>query len=429
MAGPIMSYTAADTFTNSVASHFAMTEFSPDLSTSAGGTTGAEAVPAPLTFDLITERAAFDALEADWNALFARAGRSTQVFLTFNWNWHWANHYLASAPGGIAGLNLAVVTARRAGRLVMVWPLVSERVRGITQIFWMGEPVSQYGDVLIDDMDDQLEAMRAGWQFLKSHAKGDIVRLRRVRADATVAPLIAEIGALASNQQTAPFLDLASAKSFTDYEQRYSAKARRNRRRHLRRLEEQSEVTFTRQRGGAVARELAVEALKHKAAWLADRGLVSHAISDQRMSRFFADAAEAASHPVDCVVSSLKANGETAALDVSFACKGRLVVHVIVFNLKHEKAGVGSLLLEQCIRDAFSEGMTTLDMMAPGDNYKLDWADASVEVTDWSRPLTIAGHTYARIYLGLVRGKVKKAMAAMPQSLRRLVSGNTGRAA
>ena len=28
----------------------------------------------------------------------------------------------------------------------------AERVRGIRQIFWMGEPVSQYGDVVIDDI-------------------------------------------------------------------------------------------------------------------------------------------------------------------------------------------------------------------------------------------------------------------------------------
>ncbi|MEQ1714538.1 MAG: GNAT family N-acetyltransferase [Hyphomicrobium sp.] len=382
-----------------------------------------------LHFELVTERGQFDALEADWTALFSRAGKSSQVFQTFNWNWHWANHYLSCAPGGIPGLKLAIVTARRAGKLVIIWPLVSERMRGITQIFWMGEPVSQYGDVLIDDIPDSLDALRAGWRFLKSHAKGDIVRLRRVRADAAVAPLMAEIGALASNQQTAPYLDLASAETFDAYEQRYSSKARRNRRRHLRRLEEQGEVQFSRLHGGAAARDLAEQALKLKAEWLADRGLVSHAIGDARMTRFFAAAAEAATHPVDCVVSSLKAQGETAALDVSFACKGRMAVHVIVFNLKYEKAGVGSLLLEQSIRDAYAEGTTTIDLMAPGDNYKLDWADASIDVTDWSRPLTIAGHTYARIYLGLVRGQVKKAMAAMPQSLRRLVTGGSNHAA
>ena len=204
-------------------------------------------------FELVTERTAFDALETDWNALFDRAGRSSQVFQTFNWNWHWANHYLSGAPGGIEGLNLSIVTARRDGQLIMVWPLVSERVRGITQIFWMGEPVSQYGDVIIDNLPDALDVMRAGWAFLASHAKGDVVRLRRVRSDAAVAPLMAEIGARITDRQKAPYLDLTSAPSFAKYEERYSGQVRRNRRRLSRRLEEQGPMLFERHKGGAEA--------------------------------------------------------------------------------------------------------------------------------------------------------------------------------
>jgi hypothetical protein len=75
---------------------------------------------------LLTERADFDVLEADWNALFERAGKPTQVFQTFNWNWHWANHYLASSPGGVEGVKLSLATARRNGRLIMRWSLVAE---------------------------------------------------------------------------------------------------------------------------------------------------------------------------------------------------------------------------------------------------------------------------------------------------------------
>jgi CelD/BcsL family acetyltransferase involved in cellulose biosynthesis len=374
-------------------------------------------------FELISHRADFDRLETEWNALFARAGRSAQVFQTFSWNWHWANHYLGSSPGGIAGVELSLVTARRDGKLIMVWPLVAERVRGIRQIFWMGEPVSQYGDVVIDDIPDRMEVMRGAWDFLKTHARGDLLRLRRVRADALIAPLLESLGALASNTQKAPFLDLASAKNFDDYEQRYSARWRRNRRRLLRRLEEQGPVTFERLRKGARARELATKAVAMKSLWLADRGLVSHALSDARMSRFFADAAEARSRDTGCVVSVLSSNGEPAALDVSFACKGRLAMHVIVFNLKFEKAGVGALLTERCLKDAFKEGITTLDMLAPGDNYKLDWADDALEVNDWSQPMSIAGQAYARIYLGFVRDQLKTALASMPQSLRRIVAG------
>jgi CelD/BcsL family acetyltransferase involved in cellulose biosynthesis len=375
-----------------------------------------------VNFALITDRPAFDALEAEWNELFDRAGRPTQVFQTFNWNWHWANHYLSGSPGGIEGLKLSIVTGRRDGRLVMIWPLVSERVRGITQIFWMGEPVSQYGDVIIDDVPDALDVMRAGWAFLSATAKGDVVRLRRVRKDAAIAPLMEDIGARVTDRQKAPYLDLASAPSFAKYEERYSGRTRRNRKRLARRLEEQGTVEFERHSGGPQARALAMKALELKAEWLRHRGLVSHAISDARMARFFSDAAEGKDKSANCIVSALKVNGEPAALEVSFTCKGRLAMHVIVYSLKFEKSGAGALLMEKSLRDGYTDGIGVYDMLAPGDNYKLDWADESAEVDDWVKPLSLAGFTYARLYLGLLRSRAKHAIEAMPESLRRMLS-------
>jgi len=380
---------------------------------------------ASTAFELISDRAAFEALESEWNALFARAGQPAQVFQTFNWNWHWCNRYLGCAEGGVPGVKLSIVIGRRDGKLVMIWPMVSERVRGITQIFWMGEPLSQYGDVIVDDLPDRMDVLRAGWRFLRSHARGDLLRLRRVRDDAVIAPLIEEIGALPSNTLTAPYLDLASAKDFAAYEQRYSGKARKNRRRLLRRLEELGPVAFERLRGGPRARHLALQAVALKNAWLKDRGLVSSAIGDNRVRRFFADVAEASSHPVDCVVSALTSNGQLAALEVSFACKQRLAMHLIVFNLKFEKSGAGALLMEQGLRDAYGEGFSTIDMLAPGDNYKLDWADGAISVTDWCQPLSLAGYTYAKFYLGFMRERLKSTLAGMPQPLRRLLSGGT----
>ncbi len=88
----------------------------------------------------VSDRAGFDALEAEWNALFERAGRSTQLFQRFNWLWHWCNHYLADPQAPGRGSRLAIVTARREGRLVMVWPLVSERAGGYQDALVDGRP-------------------------------------------------------------------------------------------------------------------------------------------------------------------------------------------------------------------------------------------------------------------------------------------------
>ena len=370
---------------------------------------------------LITARRDFDALEAEWNDLFTRAGRPTHVFQSFNFCWHWANHYLSSSPGGIPRLTLSIVTGRRNGRLIMVWPLVSERVRGVTQTFWMGNPVSQYGDVLLDGEADALPVMRAGLDFLRARSNSDLLRLRRVRSDSNVAPLMGVIDAQVTDRQLAPYMDLTTATDFAAFEQRYSGKTRKNRRRLARRLEEKGAVEFVRLRGGDEARALAIQSIKLKSSWLKDRGLVSNAIADERMSRVFADLAEGKLKPVECIVSAMKSNGEAAALEVSFACKGRLAMHLIAFNLEYEKSGAGVLLLEQSLKKGYDEGLAVYDMLAPGDPYKFDWCDRSDAVSDWVKPLSLKGHLYARLYLAL-RGPAKALLKNMPQPMRRLLS-------
>jgi CelD/BcsL family acetyltransferase involved in cellulose biosynthesis len=376
---------------------------------------------ANLELSLVTDRADFDALEDEWNALFDRAGKPIHVFQSFNFCWHWANHYLQQQSSK-TGASLSIVTGRRNGRLIMVWPLVSERAHGVTQTFWMGEPASQYGDALVDAVADAADVLAAGFKFLRQEIASDVLRLRRVRGDANVARLLPEIGAQIADQQIAPYMDLSTAKNFGSFEERFSSKSRRNRRRLARRLEEKGPLEFVRLHGGKKAGELAAQAIAVKSEWLKDRGLLSNALNDPRTPYLFSDLATGADKPVPCVVSVLKTDGETASYEISFICKGRLVVHVMAFALEYEKAGVGVLLLEQNLKKGYDEGLAIYDMMAPGDPYKLDWCDQSEPVTDWTVPVSAKGHFYARIYLGFLRGRLKSALKSVPQPVRRLLS-------
>jgi CelD/BcsL family acetyltransferase involved in cellulose biosynthesis len=395
-----------------------------------GGAAGLGPLPAqaaaqeaqPCELALISDRASFDALEAEWNDLFRRSGRGSQLFQSFNWNWHWCNHYLDSESQGADATSLAVVTGRRGGRLVMVWPLMRERAAGLSQLSWMGEPVSQYGDVLIEDGPDAVALLREAWSFIKARLAPDLARLRKVRDDAAVAPLLAELGAVPVLRLEAPYLDLASAKDFAAYETRYSPRSRRNRRRLARRFEERGAMTFERCLEGTRARDLALLAINMKRTWLKERGLVSPALSDARMSRFFADVAEGRSRPAGCQISALTCDGEAAAIEIDLRCKDCTVMHVIVFNLKYEKAGAGVLLLEETIAKSFGNGCRTFDLLAPANGYKLDWADGVAGVTDWALPLSLKGWAFARLYLGLARPALKAALGALPVSLRRLLA-------
>jgi len=374
---------------------------------------------ASLSFDTIRDRAGLEALEGEWNALFERAGCSTHVFQTFNWCWHWCNHFLPPVHRNDSSTTLHVLAARRAGRLVMIWPLVLERVAGFRRLAFLGAPVSQYGDILVDSLPDRKQALAEAFAHLVASSGADVLHLRKVRADANIAEVLHQCGALELERTQAPYLDLSSAPDFATYETRFSSKARKNRRRLLRRFEDRSPAVLTEYRNSGRARQMAELALMLKRAWLKDKGLVSPALADARTNGFFMDAAEGAIRPVGCTITSLESRGEATALEIAFDCKGRRAVHVLVYALKYERLSPGQLLIERSIKQAFAEGFSTYDLLAPADAYKLEWADATVDVADWAYGVTLKGRLFARHYLGHLHPRLKAVVKRFAQALRR----------
>jgi CelD/BcsL family acetyltransferase involved in cellulose biosynthesis len=384
----------------------------------------ASAVPAAvagtnnLEFALISDQAGIAALEADWSALFERAGCGTQVFQTFSWNWQWCHHYVWNEPRP-AEHGAVVVTARRHGRLVMVWPLAMERVSGLRQLSWMGEPVSQYGDILADTDSVDDAALAAAWTFIVKSLQPDVVRFRRVRADAVIAPLLQRLSSLQTVINEAPYLDLSADVDMAAYEQRHSSKARKNRRRLIRRLEEQGVVAFAVLAGRPEAGDAAARAVELKQDWLRDRGLLSPAVADPRFGKFMAAVAASTQHNAGVQVSVMTLNNVAIGVQIWVLAKQRLALHVIVYDLTYEKSGVGVLHLENMVATAFDRGITVVDMLAPKAQYKLDWADGVVAVIDHAVPVSVVGRLYAHVYLGFVREQAKALVQRLPKDLRR----------
>ena len=378
-----------------------------------------------LVFEIVATRAGFDGLETDWNALFARAGRSAQVFQGFNWNWHWANHFLIETRGR---MNLAVATGRRDGRLVMVWPLVMEKTSVLRVLAWMGEPVSQYGDVLMDEDTCGQTELAAAWAFIVAGLKPDLARLNKTRADSVIAPLLANLGAISTQELEAPYLDLTSAPTFAAYEERYSSKDRKNRKRLARRLEEHGAVSYMAFGEGWDAARITRSAIELKRVWLRDKGLVSPALADARTLAFFGAAAADLSRPAQIRVAALMCGGNIAAVEIAFKCRDRMVIHIMAYDRAFEKAAAGILLLERMIATSLEGGVGVYDLMAPGDGYKKEWADGAVRVNDFAVPLTVKGRIFAHGYLAFARPRLKAAVARIPLSTRRALSGRLAKA-
>jgi CelD/BcsL family acetyltransferase involved in cellulose biosynthesis len=372
-----------------------------------------------LRFEVVQSTTAIDALSTDWNELFAHAGRPTQVFQTHAFSALWARIYSSDAKTA----SLAIIIARQAGRLVMVWPLVVERSLGLKVVSWLGAPIAQYGDVLIapSETTSASGVISQAWDYIQNTLRPDVLRLRKVRSDAAITPFLARIGAIELLRQEAPAVTL-KATGTQSFEDRQSAKARKNRRRLLRRLEEQGTVTFQTAAGNAQAAGLAVAALDIKRRWLTERGLHSQAFAGDRLDRFFKAAAADPDSPTGCTVFTLSLDGRPLSALMGFACGNRMTLHVIGYDLDFERSGAGVLGLEATLRHCEQAGMTAVDLLAPRADYKLDWADETVDVVDHALPVTLKGRAYVSMYDQGLRPAAKSTLEKLPLALRKTLT-------
>jgi len=395
---------------------------------SGSGAEGSAAVRDPacgLDLNLVSDTAGFEALESEWCDLFDRAGQSHQLFQSYNWNWHWCQTYLISETKRNSA-KLSIVVGKSDGRLVMVWPLITDSRMGVKYVCWMGRPVSQYSDVLIEEGPSQMAWLNEGWRFVCTRLGADLICLPKVREDAVLAGLAQNLGFRSVLEAEAPYADLSKAGTYEVFAARSSARLRKNRRRQHRRLCEQGKVSIEVLTRGKAACAAVQQAIEMKCHWLANHGLVSKAFADDRIDRFFASVLTSPGRPTGCQVSVMKVGREIAAVVIGIICKGRHAIHICTYNPdpRFIRSGAGALLIDATVQNSLDMDLVNFDMMAPGDAYKYEWAGASVKVRDYTVPLTLRGQAYAT--LGSCTHSAKLAFEMAPQCLRRALLALAG---
>ncbi|MGI9408109.1 MAG: GNAT family N-acetyltransferase, partial [Hyphomicrobiaceae bacterium] len=335
----------------------------------------------------------------------------------FEWVRHWCDHFLAE-PTRLSGVDLCIVTARIGPELVMIWPLVRECRLGQCHIKWIGEPVSQYGDTLVANRPDADALISAGLDFISAALGEDMVILRKVRSDSRVANVLQRRGNSMTSASDAPFIALPPDTSFASFETRYPAKARKNRRRHRRRLEEKGVVGFEVIREGSRARDMVRLAIGYTRSWLQARGLVSRAFSDARLDSFFEKLAIEEDGGCQLRAFVLTCDGHPVAVNIGFVSGRRMLTHIAAYDPEYERYSPGSLLFEASIKACLENGIAVFDFLSPDDGYKRIWADDSVTVNDYAIGLTRKGRAYDALYIQRLRPVMKYAMLQMPRLVR-----------
>lgn len=340
---------------------------------------------------LVTDVRAFDALQPEWDALYASCARGPHLFQSFNWNWHWTRHYLGETS---CAPRLAIACVRQADRLVALLPLMQVRRFGLRLLMGLGDPVSQYTDVLLAKDVDSDAVLDAGFAHAVRVLGADALYLRKVRADADVRAWLVRQGARITLHEEAPYLDLASAPTFEAYSERYSSKARKNRRRLARRLADKGTVRVARHTSAQAGRNAVLAAIELKQRRLKDAGQPALAVQDTRFAQFFADAVEGGSHPCDVAATCLTVDDKIAACLIDIGGKHERAAHILVHEAEFACCGPGMLIVEEWARAAHADGVARLDFLAPAHPYKMEFADGVVAVEDFALPLTVKGRAF-----------------------------------
>jgi CelD/BcsL family acetyltransferase involved in cellulose biosynthesis len=245
--------------------------------------------------------------------------------------------------------------------------------------------------------------------------------LRKVRSDAIAASLLTALGARITATDEAPFLDLKPFIDASAFDAHLATKGRnKNRRRQSRRLHDLGPVEFETHAGTEEAARLAVDAIALKRNWLEAKQQVSLALTDAKFSAFFADVAGGRSKPAPVEVRALRSNGRIAALQVLLVSGEARFLHIVVYADEFEKCGVGSLLLENTVKESYRAGNATFDLLPPKYEYKSEFSDASVLVHDHALALSLVGRAYIASYLGF-RRRIKQTIEAAPGPVRHAI--------
>jgi len=298
-----------------------------------------------------------------------------------------------------------IVMVRDGDRPMVVFPIALARRGGITAARFLGDPLIQYGDVVAAP-GATMAHLEAAWHAVADPAAAQFIHLRKVRADARVAPLLARTAIVVAEHE-APYVDVRAQTAI-------GPRDARELRRFRRRLAEQGDLHFD-VLSGSAAQTAVREALAIKRDWLAARGMPSSVIGNASWEE--ALMMLVSPEPTPIRVARLKAGGRTAAIEVGFIHGPVWYAYIGATAPFAAKAGPGHVQMAELLAHCRAERLATYDLQAPADPYKRTIAHGTVAVRDHAAMLTASG------WLGLAAARASSAaknlLTRMPPGLRR----------
>lgn len=366
---------------------------------------------------IVSTRKEVLALAGGWRRL-EKSSEGTTVFQAYDLCLPWMMAYIfCDEPSHQARI---ITLYDEADTLIALVPLAIRKRGQIHMAEWIGEPLIQYGDMLMDPASDKNALRKVITSTIKTWSV-DGLYLRNVRADSRVASVLKLDHGRLHGAREAAIADLTAFDSAEGYFDSFSKRARKTRRRKRRAMEQEGALSLECVKAGADAVKLCDLALEWKKVWLEERGLSSRAfLNAQALEALRAMVGrQSDGNPLQLFVQKL--NGAPVAIEVSLVGSEGCASFIGSYNPDFEELSPGKVQMESTIHYGYEQGWPAYDMLAPMSEYKQSWSNRTVEVADYMLPSSLLGIAFRDAYLRGLRPLVKALFMALPAGLRALV--------
>lgn len=375
----------------------------------AGASPAPAQAQAPVTeVRTVREATAFDALAADWDALVDRCSAATP-FQSHAWLSSWWHSY--GRPG-----RLRVVTVRRDGVLVGAAPLMLRR-RALPLLTGVGQGLSDFLDVLLDDADDDANTGRTAAVLARAMAAELGLRrpwvaldLRELRPG-SAAHRIAEHWPGAARRLPDSLCQHLPGVPMEELVSRLPGRTAQRSRVKLRKLEAagiETRLVPVQDVPRALAELLAL----HELQWRG-RGVTP----EHLRPRFAEHLSRSAARMVDAdraVVRQYRLDGELVACDLTLRMHGLSALYLYGVRPElRERVDVAGILLRESAAHAVATGCDELSLLRGDEPYKQRWRPEQAR----NERLLLGGAPAVALHaaaIGLRAGAVRSLRARAP---------------
>ena len=336
--------------------------------------------PSHLRTEIVTDYAAFVALETEWNDTVTRA-MVPHPFLRHEWMRTWWDTF-----GGSARLHIIVV--RDATGIMAIAPLMRETTRmygvPVTRVRLIQNDHTPRVDVIVAGRPD--ESYQAIWDGLRSGGESwDVLQLSQLLRTSPTMETVTRFAA-ADNLATgtwrssdSPYLELAG--SWDEYFASLSAKFRSNVRNRLSRLTKLGEPSLEVLRDRAAIEGGYADALRLEASgWKQQAG--TSICSDPVVQRFYTSLTERATERGWLELLFLKVGDRRVATSYGSTYDGRLFLFKTGYDPEYAACSPFKLLTYFAIQHAYARGLREVDFLGDSEPWKLEWT-TTARSHDW----------------------------------------------